>query len=73
MARQKSLELLLDIPEIDALFHFNEYSEVLADAIVNSKPQFTIGIFGPWGKGKTTLLNKISDETCLETGILPRH
>jgi len=62
MAQKQDLRLLLDIPEPQALFHFDDYAKVIATAIVNSEPQFTIGIFGPWGKGKTTLLSKVEEE-----------
>jgi len=58
MSNQK-LQLLLDIPEPEALFHFGEYARVLTNAIVNSKAQLTIGIWGAWGKGKSTLLEMI--------------
>ena len=50
------------MPEPDTLFHFDEYAGVLTSAIVSAKPQFTVGIFGPWGSGKTTLLNRIESE-----------
>lgn len=62
MARKEDLRLLLDIPEPEALFHFDDYAKVIATAIVNSEPRFTIGIFGHWGKGKTTLLSKVEEE-----------
>ena len=58
----QSLRLLLDTPEPDASFHFGQYAKVLTVAITNSDPHFTIGIFGPWGKGKTTLLNLLKKE-----------
>ncbi|MCH9036021.1 MAG: AAA family ATPase [Chloroflexi bacterium] len=60
--RRQPIELLLDLPEPEALFRFEEYSSVLTNAIINSEPRFKIGIFGPWGKGKTTLLNKIQQQ-----------
>jgi len=59
MPRAQDVKLLLDIPEPEALFHFDDYAKVLANAIVSSDPHFTIGIFGPWGKGKTTLLRNV--------------
>lgn len=53
------LRLLLDVPEDDAIFGFDEYASVLTSAIFATDPHFTIGIFGKWGSGKTTLLKKI--------------
>ncbi|MHA1835155.1 MAG: KAP family P-loop NTPase fold protein, partial [Candidatus Baldrarchaeia archaeon] len=55
----KLLQLLIDIPEEEVIFGFNEYASVLISAIVGTEPRFTIGIFGKWGSGKTTLLRKI--------------
>jgi energy-coupling factor transporter ATP-binding protein EcfA2 len=54
-----SLRLLLDVPEDNAIFGFDEYASALTSAIVGTEPHFTIGIFGKWGSGKTTLLKKI--------------
>jgi len=54
-----SLRLLLDVPEYDAIFGFDEYASALTSAIFGTDPHFTIGIFGKWGSGKTTLLKKI--------------
>jgi RNA polymerase sigma factor (sigma-70 family) len=55
------VKLLLDTPENNTLFGFKEYTSVLTSAIVGSEPHFTIGIFGKWGTGKTTLLKKIEE------------
>ena len=54
-----SLRLLLDVPEDDAIFGFDEYASALTSAIFGTDPHFTIGILGKWGSGKTTLLKKI--------------
>lgn len=53
------LRLLLDVPEAQAIFGFDEYASALTSAILETDPHFTIGIFGKWGSGKTTLLKKI--------------
>ena len=53
------LKLLLDVPEVQAIFGFDEYASVLSSAILGTDPHFTIGVFGKWGSGKTTLLKKI--------------
>lgn len=54
-----NLRLLLDVPENEAIFGFDEYASLLTSAIMATDPHFTIGIFGKWGSGKTTLLRKI--------------
>lgn len=45
-------------------FQFKEYSKVLSKIIVDSKDEtpFTIGLFGEWGSGKTSLLKLIESE-----------
>ena len=53
------VRLLLDVPEDNAIFGFDEYAAALTSAIFETDPHFTIGIFGKWGSGKTTLLKKI--------------
>lgn len=41
---------------------FIEYSQKLSKIIINSDPRFTVGIFGDWGTGKTTLMKMIKRE-----------
>ena len=53
------LRLLLDIPEDEPIFGFNEYARILTKSIIGTYPQFTMGIFGKWGTGKSTLLKRI--------------
>ncbi|MFY9796487.1 MAG: P-loop NTPase fold protein [Candidatus Nitrosopolaris sp.] len=40
-------------------FDFERYSETLAKLIRNSAPKFSVGIYGKWGTGKTTLMQLI--------------
>lgn len=40
-------------------FQFEEYSVILAEAITSAKTPITLGIFGEWGTGKTTLMQMI--------------
>lgn len=42
-------------PELDGL-GFSVYSKVLGDAAIGTPGPFTIGIFGEWGTGKTSLM-----------------
>ena len=55
---QKGLIITDDIA-IDPILDFNLYRNAIANIIQNSYPKFTIGIFGDWGTGKTTLMNSI--------------
>jgi hypothetical protein len=45
---------IADLSTEDSFGH-RAYSEVLADAILAAQPPFTIGVFGDWGVGKTTI------------------
>jgi len=40
-------------------FDFDKYSEVLADIVERSNDKYSIGIYGEWGSGKTTLMKLI--------------
>jgi len=52
-------QLLPDLPVDELLFGFDIYASTLASAIMATEPHFTLGIFGGWGCGKTTLLKGI--------------
>ncbi len=39
--------------------HFGDYAEALAELIRRSEKPLTLGLFGPWGSGKTSLLHLI--------------
>lgn len=52
--------LFTDEPhEGKASLDFPNYVKTLSELILNSKPPYTIGIFGGWGTGKTTLMKKV--------------
>ena len=51
------LRLISDLPSTEPALGFAEYIQALADAIAGAQPpQFTVGIYGPWGTGKSSLL-----------------
>ena len=51
--------ILTDDAVIDPILDFNLYSNAIVNIIKNSHPKFSIGIFGDWGAGKTTLINSV--------------
>ena len=55
---QRGLILTDDIA-IDPILDFNLYRDAIVNIVKNSYPKFTMGIFGDWGAGKTTLINSI--------------
>lgn len=40
---------------------FSTYADVLADAALGTPGPFTIGVFGEWGTGKTSLMRMVKD------------
>ena len=54
-------KIIVDRPMKDAP-NFKEYAELLSKIIVRSKSQFTVGIFGGWGTGKTSMMQMIDRE-----------
>lgn len=55
-------KMLSDNPRTEDLFGFDPMAKILADVIDNTDPPFTIGIFGEWGSGKTTLMNLVEQK-----------
>jgi len=63
MTEGNKLVPILDIPAYDPGMHFKEIAKVLANLLKNAEPpQITIGIFGGYGSGKTTLMRAIEKE-----------
>ncbi|MDW0286397.1 MAG: pentapeptide repeat-containing protein [Nitrososphaeraceae archaeon] len=58
--------ILTDDTVIDPILDFNLYSNAIVNIIKNSHPKFSIGVFGDWGTGKTTLINSV--DKALQTG-----
>ncbi len=53
----EKVKILTDEPvNKDNKLGFDQYASALVNIIMGSNPQFTIGIFGGWGTGKTTLM-----------------
>ena len=42
--------------------HFEDFRSALRDIILNADTPLTIGVFGTWGSGKTSLLQKLKEE-----------
>ncbi len=69
MTTKENFELLGDVPVLEASredqLKFDSYAQVLAGAAVQTKEPITIGVFGDWGTGKTSLMRlmkKIVDD-----------
>ena len=57
-----SLKILLDNPSKRPVLGFDAYASALKDIIELSDPQFSVGIFGGWGSGKTTLMRAVEEK-----------
>jgi predicted KAP-like P-loop ATPase len=54
--------IITDKPSKEEASDFRGYSQKLSKIIVNSDSPFTVGIFGDWGTGKTTMMQMIKSE-----------
>jgi len=62
MPNSKPVYIISDSPEKKSdLFGFDSYGKTLADLIAykENKTPLVIGIYGPWGSGKTTLMETV--------------
>jgi hypothetical protein len=55
-------ELLSDNPQTTDRLGFKPMADILVEVIRQTEPPFTIGVFGEWGSGKTTLMTLVQRE-----------
>ena len=60
-------KLITDVPQLNGVLDFPKYAEILAKIIENSTPHFSIGIFGAWGTGKTTLMKMLGNRLDIDS------
>lgn len=69
--RQRTMSIILqDLPAEHAALGYDQYAEVLARLIRQSRPRLAVGIFGGWGSGKTTLMNAIARKLLGDKAII---
>jgi predicted KAP-like P-loop ATPase len=56
-SRASGLKIIRDEPTIEDALDFENYSRKLAEIITNFTPRFSIGVFGGWRTGKTSLMS----------------
>jgi hypothetical protein len=57
-----SITLLTDDLEIEPVLDSVSYSETIANVIRGTYPRFSIGIYGEWGTGKTTIMKLVEKD-----------
>jgi KAP-like P-loop domain-containing protein len=66
------IPIIADVPQSNPGLGFDEYARALADAVRGGSPaQFTIGIYGPWGSGKSSLLKAIANDLDEDDSVVP--
>jgi predicted KAP-like P-loop ATPase len=53
------MQLLHDNPRVKDALGFEPMAKILVDVIRDTPAPFTIGVFGEWGSGKTTLMRMV--------------
>ena len=62
------LEILSDDYDEKPVFNFDRYADSIERIITGSSPRYSIGIYGDWGTGKTTLMKLVQKrlmDSCL--------
>lgn len=68
----QGLPIVVDLPSDEPRFGFDKYTEGIVAAIMGGEPpQFTIGLYGPWGTGKSSLLAAIAKR--LDSCVIDDH
>ena len=67
------LQVIADMPTVRPGLGFPQYVEALADAVRGGEPpQFTIGLYGSWGSGKSSLLAALNESLShRDSGVIP--
>lgn len=61
--RPKLIPVIVDVPRDDPGLGFDSYVRAVAGAIMGGQPaQYTVGLYGPWGTGKSSLLMALKKE-----------
>lgn len=59
--KPRTIPILADIPNPDPRFGFENYVDGIAAAVMGGDPpRYTIGLYGPWGSGKSSLLSALA-------------
>lgn len=63
MSISKTIPVVVDLPAIEPKLGFEKYVGALAAAIMGGQPaRYTLGLYGPWGTGKSSILGALEKE-----------
>lgn len=72
---RKKNALLGDVPIIEGtrkdLLKFDSCAEVLGNAVIDTSDPITVGIFGKWGTGKTSMMRLIMNKIEQKSNVVP--
>ena len=60
--KSSSIKVLTDEVEGHSVLGFDPYAQGIVDMINGTNPRFSIGVYGEWGSGKTTLMELIRNK-----------
>lgn len=67
----RPIKITADIPTRRPGLGFADYVDALADTIRGGEPaQFTVGLYGPWGSGKSSLLSALREDLASDQELL---
>lgn len=66
-----TIKILTDDVEIKPGKGFERLSDTIVSFIRGSDPKFTVGIYGDWGTGKTTLMKQVEEK--IMNGVNPQN
>jgi KAP family P-loop domain len=69
-APRDPIRLLTDELTIEPVLDSKYYGKTIADSIRGTFPKFSIGVYGEWGTGKTTIMKLIEQEFSKEDDIV---
>jgi predicted KAP-like P-loop ATPase len=65
-----AVKILTEDIEINPILNFKDYADTIVNMIKGSTPKFSVGIYGEWGTGKTTLMRIIEEKLKSDNKVL---
>ncbi len=60
---QDQYQIFNDKPKIGKLaLNYDDYVDTIYNIILNSEPPYTVGIFGGWGTGKSSVMGNVREK-----------